>query len=129
MLDHLAAGDRGRQNDLQAELPALIASLLELDPLYLGASRLQDREHRSERLVGAQVDLEAAGRTASSHDVALRPAEGPEAEEHDAGSDERARVVAGPDSHPDRCHDPETGGGRQSPDVEALAHDRAGAQE
>ena len=122
-------GDRGREDDLEPELPALIARLLELDPLHLGAPRLEDREHGSERLVGTQVDLEAAGRPAPSDDVALRPAEGPEAEEHDPGPEERARVVAGADSHPDRGHDPEPGGGRQPADVETLAHDRARAEE
>jgi hypothetical protein len=83
VLDHFAAGDRGREDDLEAELPALIAGLLELDPLDLRAPRLEDRQHGSERLVGTQVDLETAGRPAPSDDVALRPAERPETEEHD----------------------------------------------
>ena len=45
------------------------------------------------------------------------------------GGDERRRVVTGPDGHADGGHDPEAGRRGQPADREALADDRAGAEE
>ena len=114
---------------LDAELAALVPRLLELNSLHLGAPRLQHREHGSKRLVGPQVDLEAPGRAPARDDVALSPAQRAEAEEDDARAEEGGGVIAGADGHADRGRDPEAGGGRQSPDREALAQDRARPEE
>src|SRR6185312_16707317 len=97
--------------------------------LHLGTPRLQHRQYRRERLVWPEVDLEPAGRTPPRDDVARRPAQRAKPEENDAGPEESTRVVAGADGHPDCRNDPEPGGGRQSADVQPLAHDRARAEE
>ena len=72
--------------------------------------------------------LRSSGRSRSKIGYAARRS-GPSAMSVSDRADHGARVVAGAGRHADRRRDPERRGGRQAADGDALADDRAGAEE
>src|SRR5512133_2463195 len=74
-LHELAAGDALRELHLDAQLAPLVATLVQVDALHLGTLALQLREDGAQRLVGPEVDLQAAARPPPRDELALCPAQ------------------------------------------------------
>ena len=98
--------------------------------LDLDAELLDRGQHRLRARAARQLDLERSLLRPGAQEQAVgEDPQRPEADEHDGRREHRRRVVAGADGHADRGHRPERRGGRQPADREALADDRAGAEE
>ena len=108
---------------------APVAHVLELHPADADPA-LVDHPERLGDVLGGEVDLELAARPAEApQGRRLQPAERAQADEHDAGGDQRRGEVAGARRHPDGRDDPEAGRGRQPAHRQPLPDDRARAEE
>ena len=118
------------RSSMSTAIAAPVAVLLDLERDDAPAAPLDRLEHRARAPARRNLDEQPVdlGPEAANDPVGEDP-ERTERQQRETGRDERGAVVAGARRHADRRDEPERRGGREPAHGEALADDRARAEE